>query len=68
MYDVAEPDDVQRPYAASIEAFGQADILVNNAGIPSAPSLLEISAEEWDRVIAVNVRGPFLCSRAVLPA
>ena len=52
---------------AAMRRFGQVDILVNNAGITTAPPLLEISVAEWDRVMAVNVRGPFLCTRAVLP-
>src|SRR5207244_3324439 len=66
--DVAEPADVARLYAASVEAFGHVDVLVNNAGIPRASSFFDLTVEEWDRIMAVNVRGVFLCSRAVLPA
>jgi 3-oxoacyl-[acyl-carrier protein] reductase len=65
--DVAEPGDVGRLFGEALAALGQVDILVNNAGLTAAPPLLEISVEEWDRVMAVNVRGPFLCTRAVLP-
>lgn len=65
--DVAAPDDAERLVRQALEAPGQVDILVNNAGITTAPPLMEISVEEWDRVMAVNVRGPFLCTRAVLP-
>ena len=43
-------------------------MLVNNAGIPRASSFFELTVEEWDRIMAVNVRGVFLCCRAVLPA
>jgi 3-oxoacyl-[acyl-carrier protein] reductase len=42
-------------------------VLFNNAGIYPEGSLETLSVEEWDRVVAVNVRGPFLCSRAALP-
>ncbi|HEX2037838.1 MAG TPA: 3-oxoacyl-ACP reductase family protein [Chloroflexota bacterium] len=65
--DVAEPDDVARLFREALAQLGKVDILVNNAGITTAPPLLEISVEDWDRVMAVNVRGPFLCTRAVLP-
>jgi NAD(P)-dependent dehydrogenase (short-subunit alcohol dehydrogenase family) len=51
--------------------FGAIDVLVNNAGITGsrqAARCHETPVEEWDKVQAVNVRGPFLCSRAVLPS
>ena len=66
--DVAEPDDVERLHRAALDTFGRVDILVNNAGIPNTPFFFDITVEQWDRVMGVNVRGPFLCSRAVLPA
>ncbi|MAG36098.1 MAG: beta-ketoacyl-ACP reductase [Dehalococcoidia bacterium] len=66
--DVAVPEDVQRLYAATIDTFGRVDSLVANAGITTAPSVLDISLEQFDRIMAVNVRGPFLCIRSVLPA
>ena len=47
--------------------FGGVDVLVNNAAIYPRRAWTEITEEEWDRVIAVNVKGPFLTSRAVLP-
>lgn len=49
-------------------AFGRVDALVNNAGILSVTTIETISEEEWDRVIETNLKGPFLMSRAVLPA
>src|SRR5262245_30188804 len=54
--------------AATIAKFGGVDILVNNAGIESTPSLLkDISEAQWDRVLAVNLKGVFLCCQALIP-
>jgi len=58
--DVADEKQVEKAF----EEIGAVDILVNNAGIAVRKTSLDISAEEWDRVIGVNVRGVFLCSRA----
>lgn len=66
--DVSQESDVKQLYEQAITAFGRVDILVNNAGLPDTPEFFEITVEEWDRAMAVNVRGPFLCARAVLPA
>ena len=48
---------------AAEDHLGQVDILVNNAGVASSAPLRSLTIEEWDRVQAINVRGPFLCSR-----
>lgn len=64
--DVADPDQVEAMVAATIEKFGRIDILVNNAGRARGGPLARMSAEDFDSVFAVNVRGTFLCSRAVL--
>jgi len=61
--DVSEESSVKRLYERVIEHFGQVDILVNNAGICRMVPILEIEVEEWDRVLAVNLRGTFLMSR-----
>lgn len=69
--DVSEEADVDAATAAVLAEYGRVDVLVNNAGITgsrAATILHETPVAEWDRVHAVNVRGPFLCSRAVLPA
>ena len=50
-----------------LDRFGRIDILVNNAGIVSVGPVTEITPETWDRVMAVNLRGVFLCCRAVFP-
>jgi 2-deoxy-D-gluconate 3-dehydrogenase len=61
--DVGDPDDVRRLVADTVGWRGRLDILVNNAGIfPSTP-VLEMSPEDFDRVIATNLRGVFLCCR-----
>ncbi|HUF52728.1 MAG TPA: SDR family oxidoreductase [Dehalococcoidia bacterium] len=64
--DVSDPDQVEAMVAATIERFGRVDILVNNAGYAWGGPLARIDVEEWDKVFATNVRGTFLCSKAVL--
>jgi 3-oxoacyl-[acyl-carrier protein] reductase len=64
--DVSEPDDVAGLFARVVETHGRIDVLVNNAGIWFRRPFAEISIEEWDRVFGVNLRGVFLCTRAVL--
>lgn len=68
--DVSDVTDVERAVREVLAEFGRIDVLVNNAGITGsadAATCHETSIDEWDRVFAVNVRGPFLCTRAVLP-
>lgn len=65
--DVAVPAQVNQIAEKTLEHFGRIDILINNAGIGLYKSVIETSPEEWDNVMAVNVRGTFLCSKAVLP-
>ncbi len=50
-----------------VEEFGRVDILVNNAGLALFRSVEQCTEEEWDRVMAVNLKGPFLLSKALLP-
>jgi glucose 1-dehydrogenase len=64
--DVACEDQVKQMIAKSIDAFGRLDILVNNAGILKPSASHELEAEDFDRVLAVNLRGPFLCSREAI--
>jgi NAD(P)-dependent dehydrogenase (short-subunit alcohol dehydrogenase family) len=66
--DVSAPEDVRRMVSGLYESLGKVDTLVNNAGALCNKAFLDHSVEEWDRVFAVNVRGIFLCCRAVLPA
>ena len=63
--DVADEGAVDRLAAAALDALGRLDVLINCAGIfPNAP-VVEMDTAEWDRVYAVNLRGPFLLCRAV---
>lgn len=61
--DVTQEEDIKRLFSAVVADFVRLDILVNNAGINIPATLLELSAEDWDRVLDTNLRGPFLCSR-----
>jgi len=63
--DVSNAEEVEKVVEEIVSAAGKIDILVNNAGITRDNLLLRMSDEEWDTVIAVNLRGVFLCTRAV---
>jgi len=65
--DVSCEQDVQAAVRAAVARFGRIDILVNCAGIGVFGPLVETRVEDWDRVMAVNARGPFLMCREVLP-
>jgi NAD(P)-dependent dehydrogenase (short-subunit alcohol dehydrogenase family) len=62
--DVSKPADVKRWLNATKAKLGVPDVLVNNAGIEIRKPLLQLSVQEFDRVIAVNLRGTFLCAQA----
>jgi NAD(P)-dependent dehydrogenase (short-subunit alcohol dehydrogenase family) len=64
--DVTDPSSVQAMVQSCIARFGGLDILVNNAGIFPIQAIPVISPADWDRVMAINLKGPFLCSQAVL--
>jgi len=65
--DVAEPRQVQAAVDRVAERFGRIDALVNNAGIAVFKPILETTFEEWSRVLAVNLGGPFICTQACAP-
>ncbi len=65
--DVSVPADVDRLVATAEDSFGDVDIMVANAAYTQRSAWNEISIEQWDRTMAVNLRGTFLCARAVHP-
>ena len=66
--DIAREEDVRRKVAAAHEAYGRIDVLVNNAGFNTRKcKIWELETDEWDTMLAVNLRGAFLCCREVLP-
>jgi meso-butanediol dehydrogenase / (S,S)-butanediol dehydrogenase / diacetyl reductase len=65
--DVTNFADCQRMAADTASALGSVDILVNNAGIIAVGAVEEFGEEQWDRVMAVNAKGPFLCAKACIP-
>jgi NAD(P)-dependent dehydrogenase (short-subunit alcohol dehydrogenase family) len=65
--DVSQEEDAARLVEKAHQAFRQVDILINNAGIGGGDDIHQHDIRDWDRVMAVNLRGPFLTSRAVLP-
>jgi meso-butanediol dehydrogenase / (S,S)-butanediol dehydrogenase / diacetyl reductase len=65
--DVTNPQQVGAMAEKAVETFGRLDVLVNNAGVVSLCPVEEMSEAEWDRVMDVNVKGMFLCSRAAIP-
>jgi NAD(P)-dependent dehydrogenase (short-subunit alcohol dehydrogenase family) len=65
--DVADPAAIRRLFAAIDARFGRLDVLVNNAGISATRPPEQLELAEWDRVLAVNLRGAFLCAQAAAP-
>ncbi|RLM32158.1 SDR family oxidoreductase [Brenneria salicis] len=65
--DVAQAAEVEALMAFTVATFGRIDILVNNAGYGFAATVLETSEQEWDDLMAVNVKGVFLCCKYALP-
>ena len=65
--DVAQEEQVNRAVQQTAEKFGRIDILINNAGLISAGPVSEIEPVEWERVLAANLTGAYLCSRVVAP-
>ena len=65
--DVSDPEAVERIVGAAREAFGPVEVLVNNAGYGQQKPFVELTVEDFDRMIGVHLRGTFLCTSAVLP-
>ena len=65
--DVSKETDAERVVDRTLQEFGRVDVLCNNAGVSHTHRVEEMPLEDWDEIMAVNLRGPFLLSRAVLP-
>ncbi|MFZ5825415.1 MAG: 3-oxoacyl-ACP reductase FabG [Bacillota bacterium] len=65
--NVTDRASVNAMVEAALAAFGRIDILVNNAGITADATLMKMTEDQWDRVIAVNLKGVFNCTQAVAP-
>lgn len=66
--DVSKPEDCARVVQTAVDAFGGLHVLFNNAGIIRRTTALDLEVEEWDRVMAVNVRSVFLMCKYAIPA
>jgi 3-hydroxybutyrate dehydrogenase len=65
--DVSDPHSIDSLATRARETFGQIDILINNAGIATAAPLARTTLDEWNRVLAINATGAFLCMQAFVP-
>jgi len=65
--DVTDAASVQAMVDAVVERYGRIDVLVNNAGITADAQLVKMTDDQWDRVINVNLKGVYLCTKAVAP-
>lgn len=66
--DVTQADSISAAVAATLERWGRIDVLINNAGIARDQRVPQMTRSHWQQVLDVNLKGAFLCSRAVLPA
>ena len=66
--DILQQTSVRQAVQKVLDRFQQIDLLINNAGIFQTARIEDITAEQWDEVFAVNVRGPFLVSQSCIPA
>jgi NAD(P)-dependent dehydrogenase (short-subunit alcohol dehydrogenase family) len=65
--DIARADEIARAVDATVAAFGGLDILVNNAGVMFEKTVEEMSEEDWDGMMTVNLKAPFLLTKAAVP-
>jgi len=65
--DVSKEENVQEAYREIVDKYGRLDVLINNAGVDFTKAITEMSVAEWDVVMSVNLRGPFITSKYALP-
>jgi NAD(P)-dependent dehydrogenase (short-subunit alcohol dehydrogenase family) len=65
--DVGKADQVERLVQSTLEAFGRVDILVNNAALDYPAPIIDLTVEQWNEIIAVNLSGVFYACKAVFP-
>jgi 3-oxoacyl-[acyl-carrier protein] reductase len=65
--DVSSAADVHKLVRSTVDHFGRIDILVNNAGVMITKSVLDTTEEDWDRTMDINLKGAYLCAKAVAP-
>lgn len=66
--DVTDPESAAAAVRAALDTFGGLDVLINNAGVDRTAPFEELTLDDWDRIIGVNLRGPVVMSRAAMPA
>lgn len=67
LLDVSNPDNIKAAVDEITQEFGKIDILINNAGVDVTKPFVDLSVDEWQKVIGVNLSGPFLMAKAVFP-
>jgi NAD(P)-dependent dehydrogenase (short-subunit alcohol dehydrogenase family) len=65
--EVADRKSVERAMTQAVDRFGAFSVLVNNAGINKPTDFDQVTDEDWDQILAVNLKGPFICSQVALP-
>ncbi len=65
--DVSNAKMIEQAIKQVVESYGAIDCLINNAGVLSYGTAVDLSESEWDHVMAVNVKGPFLCAKYTIP-
>jgi 3-oxoacyl-[acyl-carrier protein] reductase len=65
--DISDENQIRRMVEGTVEKFGRIDLLINNAGVGIFKPIIELSTEEFDHVLDVNLRGTFLCLKHALP-
>jgi len=66
--DVTKPEEIRNMVAEVLKKFGKIDVLINNAGITADSTLMKMTDEQFDKVIDVNLKGTFNCTKEIVPA